>query len=81
MTRCLRDYNVLDCSNCIVEVIKTNEDKISDNKSKDIVIQKIIEVLNSFSVSSSARQLSLHMEALILISSTRLLSWSENTRR
>ena len=81
MTRCLRDYNVLDCSNCIVEVIKTNEDKISDNKSKDIVIQKIIEVLNSFSVSSSARQLSLHMEALILISSTRLLSWSGNTRR
>ena len=80
MTRCLRDYNVLDCSNCMVEVTKTNEDKISDNKSKDIVIQKIIEVLNSFSVSSSARQLSLHMEALILISSTRLLSWSENTR-
>ena len=80
MTRCLRDYNVLDCSNCIVEVTKTNEDKTSDNKSKDIVIQKIIEVLNSFSVSSSARQLSLHMEALILISSTRLLSWSENTR-
>ena len=80
MTRCLRDYNVLDCSNCMVEVTKTNKDKISDNKSKDIVIQKIIEVLNSFSVSSSARQLSLHMEALILISSTRLLSWSENTR-
>ena len=80
MTRCLRDYNVLDRSNCMVEVTKTNKDKISDNKSKDIVIQKIIEVLNSFSVSSSARQLSLHMEALILISSTRLLSWSENTR-
>jgi len=44
-----------------VEVIKTKEDKINDikAKSKDIVTQKLIEVLNSFSLSSSARQPSL----------------------
>ena len=46
-----------------VEVIKTKEDKINDikGKSKDIVTQKLIEVLNSFSLSSSARQPSLNM--------------------
>ena len=46
-----------------VEVIKTKEDKINDikAKSKDIVTQKLIEVLNSFSLSSSARQPSLNM--------------------
>ena len=45
------------------EVIKTKEDKINDikAKSKDIVTQKLIEVLNSFSLSSSARQPSLNM--------------------
>ena len=44
------------------EVIKTTEDKINDinAKSKDIVTQKLIEVLNSFSL-SSARQPSLNM--------------------
>ena len=70
----MRDYNVLDCSNCIVEVIKTIEDKINDikAKSKNIVTQKLIEVLNSFCVSSFARlELSSDMETF-LISSTRL---------
>ena len=38
----MRDYNALDCSNCIAEVIKTIEDKINDikAKSKNIVTQK-----------------------------------------
>ena len=70
----MRDYNVLDCSDCIVEVIKTIEDKINDikAKSKNIVTQKLIQVLNSFSVSSFAKhELSSNMEAF-LISSTRL---------
>ena len=41
-----------------VEVIKTKEDKINDikAKSKDIVTQKLIEVLNSFSLSSQGSQ-------------------------
>ena len=40
------------------EVIKTKEDKINDikAKSKDIVTQKLIEVLNSFSLSSQGSQ-------------------------
>ena len=52
---------MLDCSYCIIEVIKTKEGKISDinAKSKNIVTQKLIEVLNSFSVSSSTKELSL----------------------
>ena len=29
-------YNVLDCSNCIAEVIKTKEDKINDLKAKSM---------------------------------------------
>ena len=45
---CLCDYNVLDCSNCLVEVKNTKEDKTSNIKSKEIVTQKIIEVLYSF---------------------------------
>ena len=31
----LSDYNVSDCSNCIVKVIKTKEDKINDIKAKN----------------------------------------------
>ena len=60
----IRTFFFLTCTHLMVEVIKTKEDKINDikAKSKDIVTQKlIIEVLNSFSLSSSARQPSLNM--------------------
>ena len=53
---CLRDYCVLDCSECLVEVIikKKNQKKNQWHqykaKSQEVVTQKLIEVLNSFYV-------------------------------
>ena len=52
---CLRDYYVLDCSECLVEVlikkkIRKNQWLQYKAKSQELVTQKLIEVLNSFYV-------------------------------
>ena len=76
---CLRDYFVLDCSECLVEAIIKRSEKINDINTKQRARSCLHKSWLKYSIHfmfipSSEKQLSLNMEAF-LISSTRLFKF------